>query len=85
MDLARELKKLWNMKLTVVPVLIGVLGTISKGLVRGLEELETGGLIETIQKYSIVEISLNIEKNPSGLRKLAVTQTPARNHQQTLV
>ena len=31
-DLARELKKLWNMKVTIVPIVIGALGTISKGL-----------------------------------------------------
>ena len=27
-DLARELKKLWNMKATVIPIVIGALGTI---------------------------------------------------------
>ena len=32
LDLARELKKLWNMKVTIVPIVIGVLGTITKGL-----------------------------------------------------
>ena len=33
LDLARELKKLWNMKVTVISVVIGTLGTITKGLV----------------------------------------------------
>ena len=32
LDLARELKKLWNMKVTIVPIVIGALGTITKGL-----------------------------------------------------
>ncbi len=27
LDLARELKKLWNMKVEIVPVVIGALGT----------------------------------------------------------
>ena len=36
-DLARELKKLWNMKVTIVPIVIGALGTITKGLLKGLE------------------------------------------------
>ena len=49
LDLARELKKLWNMKLTIVPIVIGALGTISKGLLKGLEDLEVGGRVETIQ------------------------------------
>ena len=30
LDLARELKKLWNMKVTIVPIVIGSLGTILK-------------------------------------------------------
>ena len=32
MDLGKELKKkLWNMKVTVIPIVIGALGTITKG------------------------------------------------------
>ena len=49
LDLARELKKLWNMKVTIVPIVIGALGTITKGLLKGLEDLEVGGPVETIQ------------------------------------
>ena len=30
LDLARELKKLWNMKVTIVPIVIGALGKILK-------------------------------------------------------
>ena len=40
LDLARELKKQWNMKVTVIPIVIGALGTVTKGLVQGLEYLE---------------------------------------------
>ena len=43
LDLARELKKLWNMKVTIVPIMIGALGTVTKGLLKGLEDLEVGG------------------------------------------
>ena len=28
-DLARELKKLWKMKVTIIPIAIGALGTIT--------------------------------------------------------
>ena len=48
LDLARELKKLWNMKETIVPIVIGALGTITKGLSKDLEDLEVGGRVETI-------------------------------------
>ena len=37
-DFARELKKLWNMKVIVISVVIGSLGTFNKGVIKGLEE-----------------------------------------------
>ena len=43
LDLARELKNLWNMKVTIIPIVIGAFGTITKGLLKGLEDLEVGG------------------------------------------
>ena len=43
------MKKLWNMKVTIVPIVIGALCTITKGLLKGLEDLEIGGRVETIQ------------------------------------
>ena len=39
-DLARELKNLWNMKVTVIPIVIGALGTVTKELLKILEDLE---------------------------------------------
>ena len=49
LNLARELKKLWYMEVAVIPVVIGALGTVTKGFVQGLEELEIRGWVETIQ------------------------------------
>ena len=54
LDLAREFKKLWNMKVTIVPIVIGALGTITKGLLKGLEDLEVGGRVETIQTTALL-------------------------------
>ena len=48
-DLARELKNLWNMKETVIPIVIGALGTVTKRLVQGLEDLKIRGREKTIQ------------------------------------
>ena len=31
---------LWNTKMTVIPIVIGALGTVTKRLVKGLEDLE---------------------------------------------
>ena len=49
LDLASELKKLWNMKVTIIPIVIGAFGTVTKGLLKGLEDLEVGDRVETIQ------------------------------------
>ena len=54
LDLARELKKLWNMKVTIVPIVIGALDTITKWLLKGLEDLEVGGRVETIQMIALL-------------------------------
>ena len=54
LDLARDLKKLWNMKVTIVPIVIGVFGTITKRLLKGLEDLEVGGRIEIIQMTALL-------------------------------
>ena len=48
LELARELKKLWNMKETFIPIVIGALGTVTKGLLKGLEDLEIRGRVKTI-------------------------------------
>ena len=54
--LARELKKkqLWNMKLTIIPIVIGAFVTVTKGLLKGLEELEVGGRVEIIQTTALL-------------------------------
>ena len=54
LDLARELKKLWNMNVTIVPMVIGALGKITIGLLKGLEDLEVGGRVETIQTTALL-------------------------------
>ena len=36
LNLARELKKIWNMKVTIIPIVIGAFGTVTKGLLKGL-------------------------------------------------
>ena len=84
LDNARELRKLWNMKVTIIPLVIGALGTVTKGFVQGLEDLEIRGRVETIQT-SDIEIGQNTEKSSGDLKKLVFPQNPVRNHQLTLV
>ena len=46
--LLSELKNLWKM-VTIIPIVIGAFGTVTKGLLKGLENLEVGRQVETIQ------------------------------------
>ena len=55
LDLARELKKKqWNMQVTIIPIVTGAFGTVTKGLLKGLEDLEVGGRVETIQTTALL-------------------------------
>ena len=52
LDLAEKWEKLWNMKVTVLPVVIGALGTVTKRLVKGLEDLKiTRRVVSKLQHY----------------------------------
>ena len=42
------------MKVTIVPIVIGALGTITKGLLKGLGDLEVGGRVETIHTIALL-------------------------------
>ena len=54
LDLAMKLKKLWNMKVTIIPIVIGAFGTVTKGLLKGLEDLKVGGRVETVQTTALL-------------------------------
>ena len=50
----KELKKMWNIEVTLRRIVIGVLGTITEVLVRGLEDLEISGRVETTQTPALL-------------------------------
>ena len=52
LDLAKELKKLWNMKAAFIPFVIDALGTLTKGLIKGLEDLEIRVLHTHMQMHA---------------------------------
>ena len=63
----------------------GALGTVTKIIDTGTGGLGNKRASGNHPNYSIFKIGQNTKKSPSNLRKLAVTQTPVRNHQLTLV
>ena len=70
------------MKITFRPIIIGTLGTVTEGLLKGLEDLET---IVDHPNYNIIGIGQNTEKIPGELRRLTGTQTSVKNHQLMLL
>ena len=81
LDLARELKKLWNMKVMGIPIVVCAPQRICKETGRLGNKRINGDHPDN----SISKISQNTEKSPGDTRKLAFAQTPVRNHQLTLV
>ena len=55
LNLAMELKKLWNMKVTMIPIVICALGIVTKGFIKELEDLEIMKRVETIQTTALLE------------------------------
>ena len=62
LDLARELKKLWNMKVTIVPIVICAFGTVTRWLLKGQEDLEVGGRVETIQTTALLKTAIILRR-----------------------
>ena len=66
----------------MILIVFGALVTIPKELVKGPKDLEISG---DHRNYSIITIGQNTEKSPEDLKRFAGAQTPAENHQLTLV
>ena len=71
------------MKVTIIPIMIGAFGTVTKGLLKGLEDLEVGDRVKTIQTTAVYKsarilrriletwgdlLSLNLQWNTISLR-----------------
>ena len=66
------------MKVTIIPIVIGAFGTVSKGLLKGLEDLEVSDRVETIQTTALLKtarILRRVLETYGDLRRLAVTQS----------
>ena len=61
--------------------MIGTFRTVTKELLKGQEDLEVGDH----QNHCIIENGQNTEKSPGDLRRLAITQSPVKDHLLTLM
>ena len=80
LKLARELKKLWNMKMTIILIVLGAFDTVTKGLLKGLDDLEVGERLETIQMTALLRTVRILRR----VLEITVPQTTVKNLQLTL-
>ena len=52
------------MKVTIIPIVIGALGTVTKGRLKWLEKLEVGGRVVTIQTTTLLRTARILRKVP---------------------
>ena len=43
------------MKATIIPIVIGAFAMVTRGLLKGLVDLEVGGRVETLQKTALLK------------------------------
>ena len=48
--------------MTVIPIVIGALDSVTKGLVRGMEDLEIRGLVETNQTTGLLKSARTLKR-----------------------
>ena len=70
------------MKVTVIPIVIGVLSIVTKGLVKVLKDLEIRGQVETIQTTALLrsaKILRRILETWGDLLSLKLQRKPSAN------
>ena len=61
-SLCTEIKRMWNLKCTIVPVTIGATGIVTRSLRRNLETVPGNHSIDSVQKTAILGTSHIIRK-----------------------
>ena len=50
------------MEVTIIPIVIGAFGTVTKGLLKGLKNFEVGDRVETIQTTALLKTARILRK-----------------------
>jgi len=61
-SLCIEIQRMWNLKCTIVPIIIGATGTVTRSLRKNLETVPGKHSIDSLQKTAILGISHIIRK-----------------------
>ena len=52
------------MEVTIIPIVVGAFGTVTKGLLKGLEDLDVDGRVETIQTTTLLRTARILRRVP---------------------
>ena len=63
--------------MTFIPVIIDVLGTVTKGLIKGLEDLEIRGRVETMQTTALLRSARILRRLEETCCHLASCERPS--------
>ena len=69
------------MKGTIIAIVIGAFSTVTKGLLKGLEDLEVGGQVETIQTTALLRTAGILRRILETWRDLLSLKLQWKNHQ----
>ena len=61
-DLELEIQRMWQMKTMVIPVVVGALGTVKKGMVENIEKVAKRATVTEIQKICMLESARILRK-----------------------
>ena len=53
-DLELEIQRTWHMKTIVIPVVVGALGTVKKGMIENIEKVSKRANVTEIQKICML-------------------------------
>ena len=53
-DLELEIQRMWHMKTVVIPVVVGVLGSVKKGMVENIKKVSERATMTEIQKICML-------------------------------
>ena len=78
LDLARELKKLWYMKVTFIPNVIGDLCKVTKRLLKRQEDMEIRGRVETNQTTALLRTARILKRVMETLCHINSSERPCK-------
>jgi len=61
-SLCIEIQRMWNLKCTIVPVIIGATGIVTRSLKKNLETIPGKHTVDSLQKTAVLGISHLIRK-----------------------